>query len=189
VEALPKIVARYPKIDSIEFDELETFEHSKLKPLSLLMAVQSGKRRILGFKIASMPAKGHLTKRSVKKYGPRKDERGLAREQLFSELAKIVDDEGLIKSDQNPSYPSDVKKHFPNWIFETFQSRRACVTGQGELKAGKYDPIFSINHTLAMLRANINRLVRRTWCTTKVKERLELHVALYACYHNLLLVD
>ena len=59
------------------------------------------------------------------------------------------------------------------------------MTGQGELKKVVYDPIFSLNHTCAMLRANINRLVRKTWCTTKKPERLAMHITLYALYHNL----
>jgi hypothetical protein len=58
------------------------------------------------------------------------------------------------------------------------------LTGQGELKVGGFDPIFSLNHTCAMLRANINRLFRKTWCTTKKMEMLEHHLAIYALYHN-----
>jgi hypothetical protein len=35
-----------------------------------------------------------------------------------------------------------------------------------------------------MLRANISRLFRKTWNTTKNVDRLADHVALYAVYHN-----
>lgn len=63
------------------------------------------------------------------------------------------------------------------------------MIGQGELKRIGKDPIFSLNHTFAMLRANINRLVRRTWCTTKRQDRLRLHIALYAVRHNLDLIE
>ncbi len=38
--------------------------------------------------------------------------------------------------------------------------------------------------TLAMLRANINRLVRRTWCTTKKPERLAAHIWLHALFNH-----
>lgn len=41
----------------------------------------------------------------------------------------------------------------------------------------------------AMLRANINRLFRRTWNTTKKIVALEWHVALYCWYHNCYLID
>jgi hypothetical protein len=39
----------------LEFDDLETFVHTKCKPLSVTLAVESGSRRILGFRVADMP--------------------------------------------------------------------------------------------------------------------------------------
>jgi len=168
----------------MEFDDLETFEHSKCKPLSITLAVEHGSRRILGFRVAQMPAKGPLAKMAMKKYGPRKDERIVKREELFIELKDLLAPGAVIKSDKNPHYAPAVAKHFAGHIHRTFKGRRGCVVGQGELKRGGYDPLFSLNHTAAMLRANINRLFRRTWCTTKKRERLELHLALYAINHN-----
>jgi hypothetical protein len=40
-----------------------------------------------------------------------------------------------------------------------------------------------------MLRANVNRLFRRTWCTTKKAQALVHHLAIYADYHNSVLTD
>jgi hypothetical protein len=48
----------------------------------------------------------------------------------------------------------------------------------------KLKPLFKINHTCAMLRANINRLFRRTWCTTKRPEMLKNHLDIYLHFHN-----
>ncbi len=172
----------------IEFDDLETFEHSKLKPLSVTMAVETKSRRILGFRVSSMPAKGLLVKRSLKKYGKRRDDRKYNRRALFNEIQTHVDPQALIKSDENPHYGSDVKHYFPKCIHQVFKGRRSCVVGQGELKAGGFDPLFSLNHTLAMCRANINRLFRRTWNTTKKMENLTLHLALYSFFHNEVLI-
>ena len=89
-----------------------------------------------------------------------------------------------IFSDQNPHYEPDVKKHFPEALYKTYKGRRGCVVGQGELKSGGFDPLFCLNHTAAMLRANMNRLFRRTWCTTKTVFGLEDHIAIYARAHN-----
>lgn len=179
---------RYAKSSVVEFDDLETFEHSKMKPLSVIMAVESKTRRILGFRVARMPAKGLLVKRALKKYGPRKDCRKKAREELFAELTTHVSQNAIFKSDQNPHYPSSIKRHFPTASHFTTKGRRGCVVGQGELKAGGFDPLFTLNHTFAMFRANINRLFRRTWNTTKKPERLDLHIAIYALMHNLALI-
>jgi transposase-like protein len=173
---------------NVQFDDLETIEHSKCKPLSVTMAVEADTRRILSFRVARMPAKGLLAEISRKKYEPRKDERPKAREELFTELKDLVSEYALFKSDMNPHYGPDVKKHFPKSEHQTFKGRRGCVVGQGELKAGGFDPIFSLNHTFAMTRANMNRLFRRSWCTTKLPERLTLHFAMYAVFHNLFLI-
>lgn len=173
----------------MEFDDLETFEHSKLKPLSVTLAVEHGSRRILGFQVSQMPAKGKLAQKSKEKYGFREDQRGQARKVLFTELKNHVSKNGEIRSDMNPHYESDVREHFPNCTHRVFKGRRGCVVGQGELKSGGFDPLFSLNHTCAMLRDNIKRLSRRTWCTTKKRAYLELHIAIYALYHNLELIQ
>ena len=39
-----------------------------------------------------------------------------------------------------------------------------------------------------MLRANVNRLIRRTWCTSKRIDRLVDHLTLYADFHNRVLL-
>ncbi len=178
----------HPLSNEVEFDDLETFEHSKLKPLSVIAVVESGSRRILGFRVARMPAKGLLVKRSLKKYGPRKDERKAKRQSLFNEVRPFIAPGALIKSDESPHYPSDVEKFFPDCFHKAYKGQRGCVVGQGELKGGGYDPLFSLNHSYAMFRANVNRTFRRTWNTTKKPERLSLHLAMYALYHNLFLI-
>ncbi|NUN05292.1 MAG: IS1 family transposase [Bdellovibrio sp.] len=179
---------QHPPAVEIEFDDLETFEHSKLKPLSVIAAVESGTRRILGFRVARMPAKGLLVRRSLKKYGFRKDERKEKRRALFSEIKPHICEHSLLKSDESPHYPSDVKKFFPLATHMPFKGQRGCVVGQGELKGRGYDPLFSLNHSYAMFRANVNRIFRRTWNTTKKPERLALHLAMYSLYHNLFII-
>ena len=179
---------KYPLSTEIEFDDLETFEHSKLKPLSVIAAIESGSRRILGFRVARMPAKGLLVKRALKKYGPRKDQRAWARKSLFNELKPFIHPQGILRSDENPHYPKDVSTFFPNCKHIVYKGRRGCVVGQGELKAGGYDPLFSLNHSYAMFRANMSRLFRRTWNVTKKPECLSLHLAMYVLYHNLYLI-
>lgn len=171
-------------ISAFQFDDLETFEHTKLKPLSVTMAVEKETRRILGFEVSSMPAKGLLAKLSRKKYGYRPDLRQEGRRKLFTSLKEKVLSTATIDSDSNPHYPIDVKEFFPHATHKTTLGGRAAVVGQGELKKLKFDPLFSLNHTYAMVRANMNRCFRKTWCTTKVPARLSDHLELYVHYHN-----
>lgn len=176
------------KIEHVCFDEMETFEHTKMKPLSIAMVVEDKTRLILDFRVSSMKAKGLLSQRAKQKYGFRKDERKKNLEDLLKTIKSLSHTPITIKSDMNPHYVHPVKKYFPQSLHEVFKGKRGCVVGQGELKAIGFDPIFSFNHTAAMLRANINRLFRRTWNTTKKQECLKYHIAIYIFYHNLRLL-
>lgn len=172
------------KCQVIEFDDLETFEHTKMKPLSVTLAVEEKTRRILGLRVSRMPAKGLLAKKSRKKYGPRVDERPYGRAKLFEDIGPLIAEHALIKSDSNPHYAPDVARHFPKVAYKQYMGKRGSITGQGELKKVRFDPLFSLNHTCAMFRANVCRLIRKTWCTTKRPDRLEMHLLMYAYYHN-----
>lgn len=167
----------------LQFDEIETFEHTKCKPLSIPMIVNQD-RKILGFSVARMPAKGLLAKIARKKYGFRPDERRVHLEELFESLKPFIAPDTLFESDECPRYPSIVKRHFQQATHKTYKGKRGCIVGQGELKKIGWDPLFPFNHTAAMLRANMNRLFRRTWCTTKTIEGLTNHLWIYVGYHN-----
>lgn len=181
--ALRKGNLRQPKAKIVEFDDLETFEHTKCKPLSVTIAVEFKTRRILGIEVSEMPAKGMLVK-VARKYGPRLDSRAQGRKRLFRRIQDLVEPRALIKSDSNPHYVPDVVKFFPDSTHKRYLGKRGSLGGQGELKKVRFDPLFSLNHTCAKLRADVNRLFRRTWCTTKQRERLYAHLVLYASYHN-----
>ncbi len=181
-----KDLYKRPKATDVYFDDLETFEHTKLKPLSVIAAVDE-RRFILGFRVAVMPCTGLIAKKSIEKYGKRPDLRAKSREDLFIELKDFIHPQATFKSDSNPHYPKALRKHFPEATHVAFKGRRGRPHGQGELKVGP-DPLFKINHTFAMFRANVNRLIRKTWCTTKKLEKLEGHLLLYAHYHNSKLV-
>jgi transposase-like protein len=168
----------------VEFDDLETFEHTKCKPLSVTIAVEEGSRLILGLEVSKIPARGRLANFARRKYGYRKDERTIGRENLLMGLKLFTNSCAVFKTDQHPHYPASIKNIYPKSTHKTFKSRRAKEFGQGELKEGRFDPLFSINHTLGQFRDNVKRLTRKTWCTTKRPECLRAHLILYAEYHN-----
>jgi len=179
-----KQLAKAAKVSTVVFDEMETFEHTKCKPLSIALAVEEKSRRILAVHVSQMPAKGHLARIAMKRYGYRPDKRREGLTKLMQDIKERTIDVQLMKSDECPRYPLHVRRHFPLAEHLTYKGRRACVVGQGELKAGGFDPLFSLNHTCAMFRDNVKRLARRTWCTTKKKERLQDLLDIYTAYHN-----
>jgi transposase-like protein len=177
------------KLKRVQFDDLETSEQTKCKPLSVSLAVDPSNRNIIHFEVSQMPAKGLLARVSVRKYGYRKDERPVGWNQMMKELVPFVEKDAVWKSDENPHYPTYLKRHHPKAVHETRKGGRGSeTTGQGELKRLKFDPLFALNHTCAMLRANLARLARKTWSNTKNRQGLIDHLSIYVTFHNLVLV-
>ena len=168
----------------VQLDDLVTKENSKLKPLTVTGLVDEKRRYIIGLEVGVIPAFGHLAKIGKKKYGIRENRHRETLEKLILKNKIYLSDNLIIKTDEHSLYPLIIKKHLPHAQHKQYKGGRGCVTGQGELKQQHWDPLFSINHTFAMLRANVNRLVRKTWCTTKSIERLRDHLEVYRYFHN-----
>jgi transposase-like protein len=177
-----------PKVQHVQFDDLITLEHTKCKPLAISLAVEAPTRRILGFEVSRIPASGPLADISRRKYGSRPNERPHGLRNLLAKIHGVLEEGVSFSSDEDPLYAVLVRRQYPQAPHHRYPGGRGCVTGQGELKKLRYDPLFALNHTCAMLRANINRLFRRTWCTTKKKECLEQHLAVYMDFHNRILL-
>jgi transposase-like protein len=179
---LGQFAAAFARAQTLYFDEMETFEHTKCKPVAIALAVTHD-RYVVAVEAASMPAKGRLVAISHKRYGPRRDDRRYALRRILTRAATCRNAREIL-SDKCPRYPALVRTILPTLRHTRFKGRRACVVGQGELKAGGRDPLFSLNHTCAMFRDHLKRLSRRTWCTTKRIDRLQLLLNLYAWCHN-----
>jgi hypothetical protein len=89
-----------------------------------------------------------------------------------------------VTSDEHKLYTGFVSAYLPKAKHLTFKSERGCIAGQGEMKKVGFDPLFIVNHTCAMLRANVNRLIRKTWCTTKDPARLKDHLDVFMYFYN-----
>lgn len=162
-------------------DEMESIEHTKLKPLTLPLAVGDD-YRIYAASVGRIQAKGPLAELSRKKYGRRQSEKHLALERLFASLT-FQKAPRVVRTDQSPFYKKLVKRYFPNSIHETFSSRE-LVRKKKELlflnqEKKLFDPLFPLNQRCAMLRHDIKRLARRSWCTTKRPDRLETVLRIY----------
>ncbi len=172
------------KVKELQFDDMISYEHTKMKPLSISLAVDASTRLILGAQVSRIPAFGLLAKKSVKKYGYRVNNHEQGLESLFEKIYKSIDQNAIIKSDMHKTYPKFVTKYFPSAEYRTYHGGRSCVAGQGELKRKGFDPIFTLNHTCAMLRDTLNVLVRKTWCSTKRPDHLQRLLNIAIAYYN-----
>lgn len=172
------------KVNSFQIDDLITIEHTKLKPLTVSIAVDSKRRYVLGAEVSKIPAFGHLAKISIKKYGYRKSTHQAGLKKLFKKIYPVINQTAEIRSDEHSLYPILINRYFSKANYIRTKGEKSCVAGQGELKRVHRDPLFVINHTCAMFRANINRLIRRTWCSTKKPDNLQKHIEIFIYYYN-----
>src|SRR5690606_14238052 len=78
------------RIHNIQIDDLITKENSKLKPLSLSVAVDSDRRLILATEVSQIPAFGNRSKLALKKYGYRKSEHFEGLTRLFQTIVPVL---------------------------------------------------------------------------------------------------
>ena len=167
---------------------METIEHTKLKPLTIPICVNEN-YEILGISVGKIKAKGHLSAISQKKYGFREDEREKVITEIFAELAiKTTSVPKTITTDSHPLYAKLIQRYFPD-------TKHIQVNSGEHIKKKKelmylverkriFDPLFIVNHRSAMLRSDIRRLTRRSWCTTKKVQNLASVLKLYQIYNN-----
>jgi transposase-like protein len=180
------------KIDAkvIQIDEMESIEHTKLKPLTIPLCV-SCDYEILGIEVARIPAKGHFASRSRKKYGPRPNERRGALEKLFKNLKLTLSNDPIeVITDGASIYAGFVRRFFPRAkhtvvLSRSLKEKKRELVFHNENKR-IFDPMFALNQRCAKLRQDIRRLSRRSWCTTKKIEYLEANLKLYAEHNNAL---
>ncbi len=179
--------------EHLQIDELETIEHTKLKPLTVPICVND-KYKILSLTVGQIKAKGKLSEISLKKYGPREDQREKSLTELFVNLRRNIKSDPLtITTDAHPLYPKLIQKYFPGTKHiqvisrDQLKKKRELVYTSERKKV--FDPMFAMNQRCAMLRADIRRLTRRSWCTTKKIENLRKHLELYMIYNNELLTS
>lgn len=172
----------------LQIDEMETIEHTKLKPITIPICVSS-QYQILGVAAGKIKAKGHLSEIALRKYGFREDEREKTLDSLLRKLkTKLPHAPLTITTDALPIYKTLIKQYFPETKHivvvakELIKKKRELIYTAERKKV--FDPLFALNQRCAMLRADIRRLTRRSWCTTKNIENLQKHLELYQLYNN-----
>ena len=172
------------QISEIQFDDLIASIHTKLKPVSISVVIDPNQRLILGARVAEIPAFGKIAEISKRKYGRRQNLHPKTLDRLLFELRVNIASNCLFKTDEHKKYPGIILKNYPQASHLAHKGERATVAGFGEMKQRAFDPLFQINQILAMFRANMNRLFRRSWNTSKTQASLQDHVDIFIDYFN-----
>jgi hypothetical protein len=162
----------------VQFDEMETYEESKLKPLSIALAVRGKNGQVLSAKVATMNCHGKMAATSVQKYQRRQDTREQAALAAMADVSVVSKPAITVATDQKKSYPNIIKKALPHAVHVAHPSRRLPANSKQK------DPLFWLNVTCAKLRADLARLSRRTWSASKKPACLQDALDLYVAFSN-----
>jgi|APLak6261668527_1056067.scaffolds.fasta_scaffold01981_4 transposase-like protein len=170
----------------VQFDEMETFIGNKMRPLSIALAVRAKTGQIISARVAAMNCHGRLASKAMSLYGPRTDTRKRARTNVLKAVGSIARSSITVATDGNSAYGPVIKTVLPQAEHEVHIGGRKLQQQQPPQKEGRqpFDPLFKLNHTCAKIRADLSRMARRTWSTTKRMWALQYHLDLYIAYNN-----
>lgn len=164
----------------VQFDELQTFEHTRLKPVSVAVAIRAKTGEIIDVDVAMMASFGPMVRRTRELYPEWREARLGARESVFRSVAKCAKPGVTVRTDKDRRYPAIIERLIPGAMVEQHLSPgnddHPCPDG--------FDPMFKLNHLFAKMRQDLSRLFRSTWATTKTLAGLHNHLMLYVAWQN-----
>ena len=155
----------------VQFDELETFEHTKRKPLGVECSIRVKTGEIISAKVCTIPVKALAVSSMYIKYWNKNINRQQVLTDMLIETKKAMNKENFTIACDNAKQPVKiVKTLFDNHKVQVFNSHSTNK---------------KIDSTFLKMRQDISRLRRRTLATTKKRENLQKHLDLYTDYHNM----
>lgn len=169
---------------NFQLDEAETFEEDRRKkPLTLPVLIERSSFFLVHVEVASLPARTTSTKRKPARAessssSRRRSGSRSAVKRCFEALAshRTVGKRLFVQTDCKTSYPPLLREVFG----KEFVHERTISTKKRDSR----NPLFAVNHTLAMLRDGLSRLVRRSWAHAKRARRLERALWVYLLWRN-----
>lgn len=182
---LDKLSQNQFDVTHCQFDEMLSFEHTRLKPLSIALAVQKNDSKLIAIEVAQSHYQGRLSSVAFKKYGFRADQSHEARRKVFLTLQSLIKESCTLVTDAKPVYRTDIAQYVPGARLEQIKNRGPRL--QKLLKAKRrnfQDPMFELNLVAAKIRHDLSRMARKVWVTTKRQDRLRKHLMLFLATQN-----
>ena len=169
-----------------QLDELETFEHArKLAPLSVPVLIERKSLFVLCAEAVQLPCRGRLSAseqaRKLEREAAFGKRRSGSREAVLRSFEIL---RAVTREDRAVHMQTDKKQSYATSLRRVFGSRFVHERISSKDPRDPRNPLFPINHTLAMMRDALSRLVRRSWAASKKKERLSLHAWVWIAYRN-----
>jgi transposase-like protein len=173
-----------PENRVLSLDELETFEHSSIQPVTVPVAIDDSSKFVIAVDVAPirrLAKKGSRRQQRIEKHeskrGKREDRGRQSVHKVFGRLQTLLAGKAAtLVTDQKACYATEVRRRFAAHVIHCTVNSKAPRTTQ--------NPLFSINLTEAMMRDNNGRLRRRSWLVTKARWALRLQLEMFMAYRN-----
>src|SRR5260221_8882726 len=169
-----------------QLEECVTFVESfSVGPVTLPVLSARHSYFIVDLESAALPCGGGLSTKDRKRkeerearLGPRRSGSRRAVSDCFKALAEVHTPliPVVVETDRKSTYPGILREHFGE--------RVAHVRTSSKAKRDYSNPLFPINHTMAMTRDRLSRLVSQSLSASELRERLEWHAWIWAAWRN-----
>jgi transposase-like protein len=172
----------------LQFDELETFEGMRtLRPLTVPLLIEKHSRYIVWAEAAPIPARHRKTRHGkqrseeLRRTGRRRDGSRRACRRTLGRAA------ALARNLTSLGIETDEKRSYPALIQEALGRERKIYHGTTKSTRMRdiSNPLFAINQTEAIARDLMGRLRRQSWLVSKKRRYLDLALALFMAWRNL----
>jgi len=165
-------------------DELETHEGQSIRTVTVPILIEKHSGLVVETAVGAirrLARKGSRRRRMQEqdeaRHGKRIDESRHVVQWVLGRLAKLLQGaRAALRTDEKQLYASLCRKLFGTQLVHERTS--------GKAERDTYNPLFHINHTLARFRDLSARLHRRSWCASKKREFLQLHLQMVTVYRN-----
>lgn len=167
--------------ESFSLDELESFERRRIRmPLTAPILAEKSSSFVVDIRVGTLASREKLGKAKTEeeRRARRKSE---SRKVVKQALERLLD---FAPKDQPICLITDRKHSYVSIVREVFGTRCEHVRVSSKQVRDTTNPLFLINHTEAMVRDNVSRLVRRNWAASKLLKWLLGHFAIWITYRN-----
>jgi transposase-like protein len=169
-------------LSEFQLDEAESFEaHRVLAPLTVPVLLERETRLVLSTSVGTLPArvprKSARFRRLPAEIRARSNRSSVVVGRCLAALLRVAAPGSLLVTDRKPAYRALLRRLDPRGTI-------AHGTVSSKAPRTQRNPLFPVNHTLAMMRDGLSRLRRRTWCHAKKRLRLWCHLGIYFAWKN-----
>ena len=167
-------------------DELETHEERRrLQPVTVPVIVEHPSHFVVGTSVGTLPARGNLRPAERQRKAELELERGRRLNQSREAVREALQSLVLLQGGGFPTrVESDSKSSYPGLVRATLGGAASLRRHSSTARRDRANPLFPINHTLAMMRDGVSRLVRRNWGASKRRERRRDHLWIWIAWRN-----